>query len=145
MKGALCGLDLSIGKEDILRAVYEGMAMELLLCLNALIANDTKEKRVLYAVGGGAMSKEACKIYANVFDRTVLVGSMPRNAAALGAAALALKGSGFWKDYRMLKQICVSTNEQETEKDTVDFYRSHFQKFILVCKQQAQLQNLLCL
>ncbi|MBO5295469.1 MAG: pentose kinase [Clostridia bacterium] len=145
MKGAVCGIDLSIGREDILRAVYEGMAMELLLCLNALIADGTKEKRVLYAVGGGAMSAEARKIYANVFDRTVLIGSMPRNAAALGAAALALKGIGLWKDYRMLKGICVSTNAEEPDSEAVAFYKLHFQKFMLVCQQQANLQKFLCL
>ncbi len=140
MKGALCGLDLSIGQEDILRAVYEGMAMELLLCLNALFPNGTNGKGVLYAVGGGALSAEARKIYANVFNRTVLIGAMPRNAAALGAAALALKGIGIWKDYCKLKEICASTVAEEPNSDAVAFYRSHVQKFKFVCKQQAELR-----
>ena len=145
MKGALCGLELSIGKEDILRAVYEGMAMELRLCLDALFPNEDMAGGMLYAVGGGVLSAEARRIYANVLDRTVRIGSMPRNAAALGAAALALKGIGLWRNYQALKEICASVGAEAPDPSVVAFYRSHAHRFFLVCQQQAELQKLLSL
>ncbi|MBR7099471.1 MAG: pentose kinase [Clostridia bacterium] len=139
MKGALCGVDLSTTQAELIRAVYEGMAMELSLCLRALLPEKNGDG-VLFAVGGGAMSAQARKIYANVFDRTVLIGAMPRNAAALGAAALALKGIGVWADYSEIKSICKTTQSERPGADAVAFYRTHFEKFDLMCKQQAQLQ-----
>ena len=138
MKGALCGVDLSTTQADILRAVYEGMAMELSLCLRALLPEKHGDG-VLFAVGGGAMSAQARKIYANVFDRTVLVGTMPRNAAALGAAALALKGIGAWSDYSAIKKNCETAQAELPSEDAVSFYQTQFETFQLMCQQQAQL------
>jgi xylulokinase len=50
-------------------------------------------------VGGGARNALWRQIFADLFHCTILKTAIDRQAAACGAAALALVGAGLWRDF----------------------------------------------
>ncbi|MDO4628764.1 MAG: FGGY family carbohydrate kinase, partial [Planctomycetia bacterium] len=141
MKGALCGMDLSTTHADLLRAAYEGLACELALPFRAIAETCGMGDR-LFTVGGGALSVVAREIYANALNIPIQVSGMPRNAAALGAAALALVGDGIWTGFDRIKDLCQGVSLQVPEKQAVAEYEKVQARFSLVCRQQAELAEM---
>lgn len=105
LKGSFAGITLSTTTGDMLRAVLEGVAMDLGgYCLNALKAQVTLESTMLLC-GGGAKSPLWRQIFADVFGMNVLKTNIDQDAASLGAAAIAARAAGFWTDYSPIDEL----------------------------------------
>ncbi len=107
LQGAFFGLKLSTNRADILRAILEGVALSLNICLGVIDpmieANDA-----MIVCGGGARSDLWMQIFADVYNKKIVVANVDQDAASLGAAAIAARGAGFWKDYKPLDALfCV--------------------------------------
>lgn len=98
------GLTLAHRKEHMIRAVMEGVLMNLFAVLSAIESANEPIKRIL-AVGGFARSPFWCQMLADVFDRSI---EFPRSheSSALGAARLAFYAFG-----------AVSSLDEFTEKE----------------------------
>jgi xylulokinase len=94
-------------------------------------------------VGGGAKSPLWRRIYADILKKTVVYSSVARDAAALGAAALAFKGTGVWNNFDKIKEIHNKGNELPYIKDNYLFYKKQKDYFNLVCNQQADLYSVM--
>ncbi len=138
MKGALCNFDLSSTKADVARAVLEGIAYDLSLALDAIGSQIQGSDRLL-VVGGGSKSPLWRQIYADILKKTVVFSSVARDAAALGAAALALKGTGVWNSFEKIKEIHSKGSEQNYIKENNMLYKKQKKYFTLICSQQAEL------
>jgi xylulokinase len=105
LAGAFFGLKLSNTRSDLLRAILEGVALSLGTCCLAVIDPmlDTDEPMIM--CGGGAKSELWMQIFADVYNRKVVIANVDQNAASLGAAAIALRGAGFWHDYAPLNAL----------------------------------------
>lgn len=90
--GAIYGLTLDTRREDIARAVVEGLAYELRLHLEAYERAGIRLKSIR-AVGGGASIDRQLQLKANITGLTVVKGAV-RESSALGAAAYAATGMG---------------------------------------------------
>lgn len=90
--GALYGLTLDTRREDIARAVVEGLAYELRLHLEAYERAGIRLKAIR-AVGGGATIDRQLQLKANITGLTVIKGAVTESSA-LGAAAYAAAGMG---------------------------------------------------
>lgn len=86
------GLSLTTPRNDILRAVYEGVAFSLVECAGVL-----KMDGDLIVSGGGFRSDLLCQILADATGQTVIRQDAPE-AGARGAAVLALVSGGVAKD-----------------------------------------------
>ena len=88
VKGAILGLDLSVSREEILKALLEGVAFEIRLNLEILkqSGNEVKELRM---IGGGARSKKHVQLKSDVTGMPVTILDVTE-AGCLGVAMLAM-------------------------------------------------------
>lgn len=85
--GAILGLRLSTTRGQVLRALIEGVAMEMRLNLEILAESGLAVEQ-LRAIGGGAKSRELVQLKADVLDRPITTLSVTE-AGCLGVALLA--------------------------------------------------------
>jgi xylulokinase len=94
VKGAILGLDLSVTREEIMKALLEGVALEVRLNLEILKQSgyEVKELRV---IGGGARSEKHVQLKADVTGMPITILDVTE-AGCLGVAMLAM--SAFTKE-----------------------------------------------
>lgn len=87
VKGAIIGLDLSVTREEIMKALLEGVAFEIKLNLDILKQSgyEVKELRV---IGGGARSKRHIQLKADVIGMPITILDVTE-AGCMGVAMLA--------------------------------------------------------
>jgi xylulokinase len=138
VRGAFVGLDLQHRKADIVRATLEGIAMALGEALNALrrIASIHGE---MIIVGGGARSAVWRQILADVLGCTIAKTGIDQQAAALGAAALALVGIGEWKNFSIISDLHVVEDCAAPNKDLGAIMTSALKVYHLAASQQREI------
>jgi xylulokinase len=104
VRGAFVNLDLGNTQGDLIRAAMEGVAMSLRLALSAL-ERITDVSGEMIAVGGGSRSDLWMQIYADIYNKDMVRTNIGQQAAALGAAAVALVGVGLWNDFSPIDEI----------------------------------------
>ncbi len=122
IRAAFLGLDLGHTRADLLRAAMEGVAMEMRVALDQLQKKMTLPSEMV-VVGGGSRSSLWRQIYADVYEMRILKTNIDQQAAALGAAALAAVGAGYWKDYRIIDEIHQVENVTEPIPENIAVYR----------------------
>ncbi len=108
-RGAIHGLDLSHGRADVVRASMEGIAFALRRSLDLMgpWAGDD----ALLITGGGGRHQGWNQLYADVFARPLVTSAVGQQAAAYGAAIIALVGGGAWGDLGPSEAAHVPTAE----------------------------------
>lgn len=97
-RGAFIGLSAIHNREDMIRAIMEGVTYSLKDCLTVLSEMGVEPRKML-ACGGGARSQVWRGMLADIYNMPVSViesGEGP----ALGAAILAMVGSGLYPDVK---------------------------------------------
>jgi xylulokinase len=94
VRGGLHNLTLATRREDVARAVLEGVALNTRWMQQAVERFCRRRLDPIAFVGGGAKSALWAQIMADVLDRTVQRMADPESANLRGAAALALLGLG---------------------------------------------------
>ena len=111
IRGAFLGLSLSHGRAHMVRSVMEGIGFGLRVALDALRElTDVSDEMTI--VGGGSKSPVWRQILADIFGIKIVKTSVDQQAAALGAAALALYGCGIWEDFSHIDKL---HEEESTE------------------------------
>ncbi|MCQ0970427.1 xylulokinase [Paracoccus sp. TK19116] len=87
-RGVFTGLGAATGREDMTRAVLEGVSFALRDCAEALAGTGARAEW-LFAIGGGAQSLYWLRLLATVLDTPLAVPASGEFGAALGAARLA--------------------------------------------------------
>jgi xylulokinase len=95
LRGGFHNLSLATTMEDMLRAVYEGVAYNTRWSMGYVEKFTGRPFDSLTLVGGGARSDLWCQILADVLDRPVKQPVDPILANARGAAFLAAMGLGY--------------------------------------------------
>ena len=87
VKGAILGLDMSVTREEIMKALLEGVAFEIKLNLDILRESgyEVKELRV---IGGGARSQRHVQLKADVIGMPITILDVTE-AGCMGVAMLA--------------------------------------------------------
>jgi xylulokinase len=94
-RGAFVGLGLHHGPGHLARAVMEGVAFQIRWAL--AYGNDFgAAPTAIRVVGGGGVGDVWLGIIADTLDQELEVVAAPQDAAALGAAAIAFVGLGWW-------------------------------------------------
>ncbi len=94
--GAIVGLRLTTGKDELCRAVLESLTYDMRQNVEALEAAGNRLDEIR-AVGGGAKSQKWLQIKANIFGKPVVALEVTE-AASLGAAILGGVGIGLFPD-----------------------------------------------
>jgi len=121
IRGGFAGLVMSHTRDDMLRSVMEGVAMNLAVVFE-LLQSLTDVSDELLLVGGGSKSPLWRQIITDVFNTRTKKTTVDQNAASLGAASLALVGTGVWKDYSKIKELHSVTEFREPTPENVQKY-----------------------
>ncbi len=121
LRGGFYGLDLRHTRDDLVRAVMEGVALNLGAVLGILRGYVRLDDEMLL-VGGGARSALWRQILADVYGARVVKTSVDQDAGSLGAAAVAAVGVGLWKDFSRVDSIHVTEAVQEPRPEAVRAY-----------------------
>ena len=94
LRGGFYNLSLATGMEDMLRAIYEGVAYNTRWSMGYVEKFTGRPFEALTCVGGGAQSEVWCQILADVLDRPIRQAVDPMWANARGAALIGAVGLG---------------------------------------------------
>jgi xylulokinase len=87
VKGAILGLDMSVAREEIMKALLEGVAFEIKLNLD-ILKHSGYEVKELRVIGGGARSKKHIQLKADVIGMPITILDVTE-AGCMGVAMLA--------------------------------------------------------
>lgn len=96
-KGAILGLRSTHSLDDIVRAVFEGLALDLRVVLDTYSELTGDAYPEVKYIGGGSRSPFWIQVKADVLERRICVNTIQENASH-GAALLAGIGSGVYQD-----------------------------------------------
>jgi xylulokinase len=94
LRAGLFGLSLEHTREEIIRAFYEGVALNTRWMLPAVRKFLGQPVSSLRMIGGGALSPVWCQIFADVLNMAIEPIAQPQQANALGAWGIAVAGLG---------------------------------------------------
>ena len=121
------GLTLGTKKQDIIRAVMEGVTYSLRQLVDIMGKFATNEK--VYTSGGGSVSKLWRQMQADIFNLPVYTMSAASEGGAYGAIMVAGVGAGIWKDLKEAAGIIHAETEtlpnpenQPAYNDTYEIY-----------------------
>ncbi len=110
IRGAFQGIQLGHTQSDLIRAVMEGICLNLRIALDTMSGfTDLSEDMLM--VGGGGKSAFWRSLFADIYNKNIFETNIGQDAGSLGAATLAAIGSGLWNDFSI-----VSTLHQEKSR-----------------------------
>lgn len=101
-RGQFFGLSTEHGRAEMIRAVYEGLALAMRDCYSVM---EQKVESVV-VVGGGARSHFLMQLFADVTGKQILVTN-GTEFGARGVALLAGVGAGIFESLEQAVQVCV--------------------------------------
>lgn len=104
LRGGFLGLTLASTKSDLIRSVYEGIALNLRISLDLLKKKTEVTSPILFC-GGGSKSAFWLKIFADIFNLETAKTPVDQEAATLGAASCAAVGLGWFNDYSAISEL----------------------------------------
>ena len=138
IRGAYMGIDLKHGKADLIRAAMEGIALNLRLRLDLLRKYCQIEEEILF-VGGGSKSSLYRRIFADVYNTKVLKTNIDQDAGALGAAAIAAVGCGYWESFDRIDAIHQTVEIVEPDPENNRKYEALLPVFAYAAECQAKI------
>jgi len=122
VKGAILGLDMSVSREEIMKALLEGVAFEIKLNLDILKQSgyEVKELRV---IGGGARSQKHIQLKADVLGMPITILDVTE-AGCMGVAILAKAAHTKESVSQIAKNWVRPVSKINPEKH--DFYNNKF-------------------
>ncbi len=121
LRGGFTGLDLRHTRDDLVRAVMEGVALNLGAAL-AILRGCVRLDEEMLLVGGGARSALWRQIFADVYGMRIVKTNVDQDAASLGAAAVAAVGVGLWRDFSRVDAAHVPEAVHEPRPDAARVY-----------------------
>lgn len=104
IRGAFMGLQLGTTRQDLLRAAMEGVALNLRLAYDSMAEKAELRDRLL-VTGGCSRSRFWMQILADVLNKKIVKTTIDQDAASLGAAAIAARAKGLWRDYSRIPDL----------------------------------------
>ena len=142
LRGGFFGLDLRHTRDDLVRAVMEGVALNLGAAL-AVLRGYVRLDDEMLLVGGGARSALWRQIFADVYGVRVVKTNVDQDAASLGAAAVAAVGVGLWKDFSRVDAVHVVEATHAPRAEAVKAYARLMPVFERIRVDQAVVCQLL--
>jgi len=143
-RGALFGLTLAHTRADVIRAVLEGITINIRLVCEALERQAGSPFSQIRMVGGGAKSRLWRDIAASVLNKEVLSLSAQQEANSLGAAIIACIGIGIFDQFDDAAQRFIRVEETTLpDKNAQVVYDALFQLFQTAYKHASNVHGLL--
>ena len=119
-KGALIGLTLAHTRADVLRAVMEGVTLNLSIILDIFRARTPVSE--ITVIGGGAKSDVWRRIMADVYQAEILKPNYLEEATSMGAAIIGGVACGAFKDFDVADKFIQVTDRVRPDRATAAAY-----------------------
>lgn len=120
-RGAFLGLNLSTRREDMLRAVMEGITLNLGLIVDIFRAHVPIEK--ITVIGGGAKSAVWRQIMADVYGCRVESLNYLDEATSMGAAVIGGVAAGLYPNFDVIYRFIAVAHAAEPRAENREFYQ----------------------
>jgi xylulokinase len=126
-KGAFVGLKITTAKEDIYRAVLEGVTYNLKIILDIFGGFTTVNEIIV--IGGGARGKVWTQILADIWQKPVLIPQFLEEATSMGAAICGGVGIGAFADFKVIKDFNKTVTTVQPRPEHREIYEKLFNVF----------------
>ncbi|HHT44658.1 MAG TPA: xylulokinase, partial [Fastidiosipila sp.] len=127
-RGAFLGLKRETSREEMMRAILEGVAMHLAV-IRERFDPTADQINSVNAIGGGARSDLWCQILSDVMRVRVNRLSRLEEAGGLGVAVLAGVGTKLFSDFNVIHKFQTVERVFEPESNSASFYESRLALF----------------
>jgi len=146
-RGAFIGLSVRHGRGHLVRAVLEGVALNMRLILEAFVEQGVRPE-VIRMIGGGARSALWRSIFADVLERPTARLNVIEEATAVGAAVAGGVGVGLFPSLeeaagfiRMEERIEPNPRSFETYRRSLALFRRSYSELVGVFEELADQQE----
>jgi sugar (pentulose or hexulose) kinase len=127
-RGAFIGLSMAHGRAEVVRAVLEGVAMNLRVILDAFRAQGAPIS-TLRVLGGGARSATWRQILADVLGVPLVRVRLTTEGTAMGAAIAGGVGSGLYSGYNVAADLVGVEPGEEPRAEAAAGYSGLYEAF----------------
>ena len=127
-RGAFVGLTIRHRPADLIRAVMEGITLNLRVILDAFLRQGARVDG-LRVIGGGARSNEWNAIMADIFGLPVLRLTLLEEATSMGAAVAGGVGVGIWKNFSQVDSMVAVASESRPDPSRHALYTEIYNVF----------------
>ncbi len=124
---AWLGLKMENQRCDMLRAVLEGVTMNLNVILDILRKSLPIDE--LLVIGGGAKGQVWCQMMADIYNAKITVPTLLEEATSMGAAMTGGVGVGIFKDFNEIDKMIEINSTITPNPDAVAAYGSAKETF----------------
>lgn len=142
IRGGFINLSLASKTEDLIRAVLEGITMNL-KCSYDFMKEKTELNGPLVICGGGSKNPFWMQLFADIFRTLIIKTNVDQNAASLGAAAVAARAVGVYSSYSILEDVRQIQQHYQPNPELELFYRRQTEKFCYLSEQLADIGDYL--
>ena len=138
IRAGLHNLSLENSREDIIRAVYEGVAYNTRWMLKPVEKFLGRPSGPIRVIGGGACSDIWCQIFADVMNRPMLQLKDPIQANVRGAAFIAAVGMGKIR-FDEIPGLTEIKAEYKPNPGTRAIHDAHFREFTEIYRHNRKV------
>jgi xylulokinase len=138
VRGGFHNLSLEHGREHMVRAVFEGVALNMKWALFYMEKLAGKAESI-NIIGGGAISNVWCQIFADALNRRINRVSDPKEAGAKGAAIIAMIALGHFKSFEDAEKLVKIDAVYEPNPQNAAIYEKAFKEFKAIYKNNRRM------
>ena len=127
-RGVFVGLTMSHGRAEMARAVFEGVALNLRMILDAF-QEQGAAIQAMRLIGGGGRSPVWRQILADVYELPILRPDLLAEATSLGAAIAGGVGVGLFADYSVAHDLIQVRKGEQPNPLAQETYRALYELF----------------
>jgi xylulokinase len=121
-KGAFIGIKVSHRREDLLRAVMEGVTFNMKINLRTIARAIERSPTNLTVYGGGAKARVWRQMMADILGVDISHPDPLDEGASIGAAILGGVGAGIYKDYNVNHRFFQMTDTLSPNRKNTELY-----------------------
>ncbi len=140
IRGGLHNISLLVKQEDLVRAVFEGVAYNSRWLMELVEKFINRRMDPINMIGGGAQSDIWCQIYADVLNRTVRQVKDPIYANARGAALIGAVGLGLCT-FDEIPNLVQISKVFHPSPDNRELYDELFSEFLNIYKNNEKMYS----
>ena len=131
-QGAFVGMNVNTNFNDFCRALLEGVAMNLNLCITGMLA-EVPDRQVNF-IGGGALNVYLRKILSDVFGCDIMIPQFLTEATSMGAALLGGVGCSLYEDFSIIEQMNPTKEIIQPDMKVHALYQKKVERFAALYK-----------
>ena len=138
VRGGFYNLSLAHTREDLLRAVYEGVAFNIKWGLTFVERLVGKSKQI-NAIGGGCKSDIWCQILADILEKNINKVAEPDLACNRGLAIITMVGSGMLQDFSEAIPLIQIEKSFTPNPEPKKIYKKIFREFTKIYERNTKM------